>query len=106
MFSIGQIVVSALVGALLSVALALVHARWSKNPIVPWGQGITVAVVVGLSILFWRLAGNVAPLNDDPMPLVSPNDVLCPAITYVFLGVYAGLRGSLTSQTGPPYARL
>jgi hypothetical protein len=31
-------------------------------------------------------------LNDDPIPLVSPNDVLCPVVTYAALGVYGALR--------------
>ena len=48
-----------------------------------------VAVLAGLSILVWRLAANTQPLNDDPIPLVSPNDVLCPVVTYVVLGLYA-----------------
>ena len=51
-----------------------------------------VALVVGLSVLAWRLAGNVPQLNDDPVPAFSPNDVLCPVVTYVLLGVYAGFR--------------
>jgi hypothetical protein len=51
--------------------------------------------VVGLSVLAWRLAGNVKELNDDPLPPFSPNDWLCPVITYVFLNVYAAFRTSL-----------
>jgi hypothetical protein len=31
-------------------------------------------------------AGNTQALNDNPIPLVSPNDVLCPVLTYVVLG--------------------
>jgi hypothetical protein len=48
---------------------------------------VLVALVAGLSILFWRLAGNVAQLNDDPFPPVRPNDVPCPVLTYVSLGL-------------------
>jgi hypothetical protein len=51
-----------------------------------------VSLVVALSIIAWRLAGNVAQLNDDPVPPFSPNDLLCPVLTYVLLGVYAGFR--------------
>ena len=51
-----------------------------------------VSLVVALSIIAWRLAGNVAQLNDDPVPPFSPNDLLCPLVTYVLLGVYAGFR--------------
>ncbi len=28
-------------------------------------------------------------LNDDPIPLFSPNDLLCPIVTYVLLSLYA-----------------
>jgi hypothetical protein len=45
------------------------------------------------SVLIWRSVSNVALLNDDPVPAVSPNDVLCPVITYTFLGCYSGLHG-------------
>jgi hypothetical protein len=67
-FSSGQIVVSAVVGAALSFALLLLYGRWSKDTVLPLGEAVLVALVVGLSILFWRMAGNVAPLNEDPIP--------------------------------------
>jgi len=51
-----------------------------------------LSLLVGLSIVVWRLGANVPQLNDDPIPVTSPNDVLCPVVTYVVLGVYAGLR--------------
>ena len=101
MFSPGQIIVSAVVGAVVSLAILLAHARWSKNPSPPPSEAVLVAVVVGLSILFWRLAGNVDQLNADPIPLVSPNDVLCPVVTYVFLGLYDGLRGAASHPSWP-----
>lgn len=50
------------------------------------------ALVVALSVLLWRLAGNVTQLNADPIPLISPNDVLCPVVTYVFLNLYSAFR--------------
>lgn len=93
MFSLGQIVISAVIGAVLSFALLVLFGRLSRDAVLPLGEAVFVAFVVGLSILFWRLAGNVAQLNEDPIPPVSPNDVLCPVITYVCLGLYGGLRG-------------
>ena len=48
--------------------------------------------MAGLSALLYRAAGNVAVLNEDPIPAVSPNDVLCPLVTYVALGLYAAWR--------------
>jgi len=52
-------------------------------------ERILVAAVVGFSVLAWRAVGNTAALNNDPIPGVSPNDVLCPLVTYLFLGMYA-----------------
>src|SRR5260370_36826948 len=51
-----------------------------------------IAVVVGLSVIAWRSAGNTGALNNDPIPPVSPNDVLCPLVTYLFIGFFAALR--------------
>ena len=46
-----------------------------------------LSLLAGLSVLFWRSAGNVAQLNDDPIPPFSPNDLICPIFTYIFLDV-------------------
>jgi hypothetical protein len=91
-FPVSQIVISAVVGAVASVVLLLARNRWSKDPPLPTLESILVALAVGASILFWRLVGNVDVLNQDAVPLVSPNDVLCAVLTYVFLGLYNGLR--------------
>jgi len=53
---------------------------------------IVIALVVGLSVFAWRYTGNIPVFNDDTMPPFSPNDLLCPLITYLFLSVYAALR--------------
>lgn len=53
---------------------------------------LLVAVVAGISVLVWRSVGNTGALNNDPIPGVSPNDVLCPLVTYLFLGFYAAFR--------------
>ena len=98
MFSATQIVVCALVGAVATVALAKTRGRDLR-------PSVELAVVVGLSILLWRFAGNTATLNDDPVPWVSPNDVLCPVITYVVLGAYGALRRQ-TSEAGWPMLRV
>lgn len=103
-FSPGQIIVSAVVGAAASLALLFGYERWARDPPLARVESIIVAIVVGVSILFWRLAGNVDVLNEDPIPLVSPNDVLCPTLTYVFLGLYAGLRG-ISGPTRWPWIR-
>src|SRR6266487_3895618 len=56
------------------------------------GASLLVAVVVGISVIVWRSAGNTGALNNDPIPPVSPNDVLCPLVTYLFVGFYAAFR--------------
>jgi hypothetical protein len=91
MFSLEQVVVSSIVGIVVSLAVLYAAAR-------RWGErfhprdAAVLSLLVGLSILVWRLGANVPQLNDDPLPLTSPNDVLCPVVTYVVLGVYSGLR--------------
>src|SRR5262249_3416208 len=91
-FSLLQIAICALVGAIASFAVLWWYRRSAKEAAYGLGEAIVIAVLVGLSILLWRLAGNTQPLNDDPIPLVSPNDVLCPVITYVMLGLYDGFH--------------
>lgn len=51
-----------------------------------------LALLAGLSVLLWRAAGNVAMLNNDPIPPFSPNDFLCPIVTYVFLETAAAFH--------------
>src|SRR5919205_2235771 len=93
MFSAAQILVSAVVGAVASFVVLALYARWSKSSAgFLWRGALVQAVIVGLSIVLWRAAGNTQSLNDDPIPLVSPNDVLCPVLTYIGLGLYAGTR--------------
>jgi len=57
-----------------------------------------VAVVVGISVIVWRSAGNTGALNNDTIPVVSPNDVLCPLVTYLFIGFYAAFRPPLDAM--------
>ena len=89
-FPVWHIGLTALIGAAVSFGLLLIRGKSSGA--MPSREAAAVSLVVGLSIIAWRLAGNVAQLNDDPIPPFSPNDLLCPVITYVFLGVYAAFR--------------
>jgi len=75
-------------GAALLVLVAL-RAPFKTLPLV---DCLLVAVVAGISVLVWRSAGNTGALNNDPIPPVSPNDVLCPLVTYLFIGFYAAFR--------------
>jgi len=101
MFSLTQVLVSTLSGVVLSLVVLAVYARWARSGGLSRSDTVLIAVVVGLSILLWREAGNTAALNEDPIPLVSPNDVLCPVVTYVSLSVLAGFRASLRRPDWP-----
>ena len=89
--------------AAIAAGVGLVVLRWRfKSMAIP--EAAFAALVVGLSVLAWRLSANVPQLNDDPIPPLSPNDWLCPILTYVCLGLYAALRPS-TEPTRWPQAR-
>jgi hypothetical protein len=98
-FGPSQVLVSAAVGSVVSLVVIYVTARfWSREPVEVPGA-FAVSLLVGFSILVWRLVANTPQLNDDLVPVVSPNDVLCPVITYVVLGTYAGVRGRPESSS-------
>src|ERR1700704_5460702 len=94
MFGIQQIVFSAAVGAIVSVVVLYLDARYSRRGAFARRGAVVVSLLVGFSILLFRLGANVQQLNDDPIPLASPNDLLCPVVTFVALSVYSGLRGA------------
>lgn len=85
MFALGQILVCSLAGGVASLVVLAVWQRTAGR------AAIALALIVAASIVLWRSAANTPALNDDPIPWVSPNDVLCPVVTYVTLGVYAGV---------------
>lgn len=91
MFSAWQIVFSALVATFSSLIILFLWHRRSPMSLV-W-EVIIPALLVGLSVLVWRFVGNLTQLNDDLVPSVSPNDILCPVVTYTILGCYFGFRG-------------
>src|SRR5260370_16687568 len=72
-------------GTALLVLVAL-RARFKALPLV---DCLLVAVVVGISVLVWRLAGNTGVLNNGPIPPVSPNDVCGPRFTCFFFLFFA-----------------
>ena len=92
MFGIQQIVISTVVGAIVCAVVLYLDARYLRRAAFDSRGAVIPSLLVGFSILLFRLGANVQQLNDDPIPLASPNDLLCPVVTYVFLSVYAGLR--------------
>ena len=98
-----QIAVSTVVGIVASAIVLAAYARLSKAPL-NLVDTLLISLSVGVSILQWREAGNTPSLNDDPIPVVSPNDVLCPVVTYICLGLLAALRPALRTADLPPRA--
>src|SRR5438874_1844601 len=74
------------------VALLMLVALRARFKVLRLSDCLLVALVAGISVLVWRSAGNTGVLNNDPIPPVSPNDVLCPLVTYLFIGFYAAFR--------------
>jgi len=89
-FPLWHILLTAAIAAAVSLVVLFVARRWSTHLSAAGCFGL--ALVVGASVVLWRAIGNVPMLNDDPLPPFSPNDILCPAITYVCLCVYDGFR--------------
>jgi len=89
-FPLSHIALTAGIMAVISLLLLFGTRRYFK--VRSAGEIIIIAVVAGFSVLAWRSAGNTTALNADPLPAISPNDALCPLVTYVFLGLYASIR--------------
>ena len=100
-FPLAHIALTAAITAGVSLLVLVLLSRRFKT--VPLPDCLLVALVAGLSVLLWRSAGNTGALNNDPLPAVSPNDVLCPLVTYVMLGVYGQLTGQIAR---PAWGRL
>ena len=88
-FPVWWVAGTATVGAIASFLVLLFASRRLRLASLTTAQSVASSVVVGLSILAWRLSGNIPQLNDDPSGALSPNDWLCAVVTYVLLGVYA-----------------
>src|SRR5712692_6939325 len=89
-FPLSHIALTALIASVATLLLLWIGRRWFKMEALH--EMIALAIVVGFSVLAWRAAGNTGALNNDPIPVVSPNDVLCPLVTYLFIGMYAAFR--------------
>ena len=80
---------AAITAGVALLLLVVLRARFTKLRL---SDCLLIALVAGCSVLVWRSAGNTGALNNDPIPPVSPNDVLCPLVTYLFIGFYAAFR--------------
>lgn len=86
-FSVGHILLTAAITAVLAVAGAL----W-RFPRSSWPEAVAVGVVSGGAVALWRLSANMGALNDDGLPPFSANDWAAPVVVFVVLSVYADLR--------------
>lgn len=80
---------AAITAGVAALVLAILRGRFLRLSLF---DCLLVAVVVGCSVLVWRSVGNTGALNADPIPGVSPNDVLASLVTYLSLGFYAAFR--------------
>lgn len=87
-FPVWWVAGTALVGAIASFLVIRFASRWLGMAALSAAQSLVASLVVGLSIFAWRLSGNIPELNEDPIGALSPNDWLCPVVTYVVLGIY------------------
>jgi hypothetical protein len=95
-FSFAHIALTAAITAVVALLVLLVLR--SRFKILSLVDCLLVAVVVGISVIVWRSVGNTSALNSDPIPGVSPNDVLCPLVTYLFSSFYAAFRPPLDAR--------
>lgn len=86
-FSHAHIAVTAAITGLIALAGA-----WWRLPRRAWNDVAAIAVLSAASVYLWRASANMPQLNGDGLPGLSANDWLAPAITYLFLGLYAQAR--------------
>jgi hypothetical protein len=91
-FPVWWIAGTAGVGLVVSLLALMAYGHFRPELSVGRREAVVMSMLVGASIFAWRLSGNIPTLNDDPAGVLSPNDWLCPVVTYVVLGLYRGLR--------------
>jgi len=57
-----------------------------------------VSLAAGLGVLLWRLGANMPSLNSDPIPGVSPADILSAPLAYIAASIYVRLRSIGASE--------
>lgn len=94
MFSTWHIGVTALVTTVVTALTIGATRRWlgRQSGRAALGDLVGVSLAAGLGVLLWRLGGNIPSLNDDPIPGVSPADVLSAPLAYVAASVFLRLR--------------
>jgi hypothetical protein len=86
------VLTAAVTAALTAAGMAGWRGRASARRSLLVADVVGVGLATGLGVLLWRLGANVPTLNDDPIPGVSPADVLSAPLAYVAAGMYIQLR--------------
>jgi hypothetical protein len=87
-FSTAHIAATALVtGGVTLVASLLVLGRRTGL-----AESVLIAILAAGAVFLWRKSANMPQLNNDGLSPFSANDWLAPTLTYVVLGMYAGVR--------------
>lgn len=89
-FPLWWIGLTALTAAGMSALVLLVaHLRFRAITAL---EVVLLTFIVGASVFAGRLSCNVPVLNEDPIAGFSPNDFICPMLSFVLLEVFVGLR--------------
>lgn len=101
MFPVWHIALTALATAAITMGgTAGWPVRTAGRPLLALGDLVGVGIAAGLGVLLWRLGANIPTFNDDPIPGVSPADVLSAPLAYVAADVYVRLRGGTAGLSG------
>jgi hypothetical protein len=101
MFPAWHIMLTAIVTGVFTAAITrAVTARWRPHDglSLGWVDVIGVGVAPAFGVLLWRLGGNVPALHNDPIPGISPADVLSAPLAYVAPSCYCRLRAVGASE--------
>jgi hypothetical protein len=95
MFPPWHIAITSLITAVVVSGGIFLIGRRQSSPV----DILIAGGAAGLGVLLWRLGANTPTLNADPIPGISPADVLSAPMAYAAAGIAAGLRGKGASES-------
>jgi hypothetical protein len=75
----------------ITAAFTLAAAAWRLGR-KDWLDAVGVAIAAGASVFLFRASANMPQLNADGISGFSANDWLAPAMTFVFVSLFAAIR--------------